>query len=212
VISHAPPIQSADNPVSATLAILAGGEGSRMGRPKADLRVNGVPLLEYLHRRIAWLGPTLLVTAPGRERPPGADQFDREVTDSVSGAGPLRGILTALENATTSLLLVAAIDMPHVARTHLLWLAQRLRAAPEAAGFLCSRTVGQVEPLPCALRVATATPQVRDALNAGRRSLRSLLDLPGFNLVDVPTDWPEDVWTNLNEPQAWGAFLEDQID
>ena len=31
-----------------TLAILAGGAGSRMGMPKAELRIGGRPILEHL--------------------------------------------------------------------------------------------------------------------------------------------------------------------
>jgi hypothetical protein len=55
--------------------------------------------------------------------------------------------------------------------------------------------------------VQAATPHVRAALDAGRRSVRSLLDVPGFHAVDVPADWGGDVWTNLNDPAAWDAFV-----
>src|SRR5438552_17571218 len=82
-----------------TRAILAGGEGSRMGKPKALLEINGRPILAYLLEQFAWPGPTLLVTAPGREKPPGHELFSREVVDPVAGEGPLRGILTALEGS-----------------------------------------------------------------------------------------------------------------
>src|SRR6478609_398221 len=43
-----------------TLAILAGGRGSRMGKPKSHLRLHGRPILEYLLQRLAWPGPKLL--------------------------------------------------------------------------------------------------------------------------------------------------------
>lgn len=199
-------IPPCNDSIPATLAILAGGEGSRMGRPKGELEIHGVPLLEYLYRRLAWPGPTLLVTAPGRERPAGAALFDHEVTDPVSGAGPLQGILTALQFSATPVLLVAAVDMPGVAALHLNWLAERLPEAPAIAGVLCRR--GDVlEPLPCAFRVQSAIPPVRAALDAGRRSIRSLLDAPGFRAIDVPAEWDNDVWTNLNDPAAWDAFV-----
>src|SRR3954469_12653277 len=102
-----------------TLAILAGGEGSRMGRPKGLLRVHGRPVLEYLLERFDWPGPTLLVTAPGRERPPACELFSCEVQDPVAGLGPLRGILTALESARTPLVVVTSVDMPGVGREQL---------------------------------------------------------------------------------------------
>jgi molybdopterin-guanine dinucleotide biosynthesis protein A len=199
-------IQSFNDSISPTLAVLAGGEGSRMGRPKGELHVGGVPLLEYLHRHLAWPGPTLLVTAPGRERPAGAALFDREVSDAVSGAGPLLGILTALENATTPLIVVAAIDMPLVTRRHLDWLVQQLSDMPDRAGAFLRRA-GFLEPFPCAFRSQEALTVVADALDAGRRSVRSLLDVGGFEAVDAPADWGDDVWTNLNDPAAWDAFV-----
>jgi molybdopterin-guanine dinucleotide biosynthesis protein A len=195
----------------ATLAILAGGEGSRMGRPKADLQVHGGPLLSYLHRRFAWSGPTLLVTAPGRERPSGGEAFDCEVTDPLAGAGPLRGILTALEHATTPLLLVAAVDMPRVAQAHLQWLLDRLESRVDLAGLFLRR--GELlEPLPCAFRVDRAIPHARAALDAGRRSIRSLLEAPGFATVGAPAEWDATgVWTNVNDPPAWDAFVRDAM-
>ena len=44
-----------------------------MGQPKGNLHVNGIPLPEHVWRQANWPGPTLLVTAPNRERPPGAE-------------------------------------------------------------------------------------------------------------------------------------------
>ena len=50
-----------------TLAILAGGAGSRMGEPKANLSVRGRPILQYLFERFNWPGPTMLVTTLPRQ-------------------------------------------------------------------------------------------------------------------------------------------------
>src|SRR5688500_10566664 len=105
-----------------TLALLAGGEASRMGRPKGELKIAGRPVLAYLLDTFAWPGPTLLITAPGREHPPGWRRFTGECVDPLPAHGPLRGVLTALEHATTELLAVAAVDMPAVRAAHLAWL------------------------------------------------------------------------------------------
>ena len=103
-------------PHDATLAILAGGEGSRMGMPKAHLTIDGRPILDYLLDEIPWPGPTMLVTAPGREHPPGWKRFTHEVTDPAARQQPLRGVLTALENLATPLLLILTVDMPAIRR------------------------------------------------------------------------------------------------
>src|SRR5262245_51915629 len=113
-----------------TLAILAGGAGSRMGTAKSMLRIGGRPVLEFLLDRLAWRGPTLLVTAPGRERPNGQEAFDHEAVDAVGGEGPLRGILTALEfeplQPAGDPVVFVPLDMLGMQHEPVRWLAEQL--------------------------------------------------------------------------------------
>ena len=190
-----------------TLAILAGGEGSRMGRPKAELRIGDRPILSYLLDRFRWDGPTILVTAPGRERPPGAEGFDREVSDPVTGEGPLRGVLTALEAANTDILVVASCDMPMIEPRQLHWLAERLTAEPAVTPVMLIKQGATVEPLPLAIRRNTLDA-LRAHVKAGNRSLRSLAEIRGARIVAAPEDWPATAWTNLNTPADLVAFLD----
>jgi molybdopterin-guanine dinucleotide biosynthesis protein A len=189
-----------------TLAILAGGEGARMGMPKGELRVGDEPILAYLLRQLAWEGPTMLVTAPGRERPPGRELFDREVVDPVVGQGPLRGVLTALENAGTPIVAVTTVDMPNVGGGDLRWLVARLEDAPNAVGLMLRRGA-ETEPFPGAYWTAAASA-VRAQLDANRLSVRGLTGQAGFGTLPAPRDWDErEVWTNLNRPDDLAAFL-----
>jgi molybdopterin-guanine dinucleotide biosynthesis protein A len=189
-----------------TLAILAGGEGSRMGMPKGELRVGDEPILAYLLRRIAWDGPTMLVTAPGRQRPAGHELFSREVVDPVAGQGPLRGVLTALENATTPRVVVSTVDMPNVRGSELRWLAAQLDDAPNVNGVMLRRGM-ETEPFPAVYRAAAAGA-VRARVEADRLSVRALADHEGFGTLPAPRDWEErEVWTNLNRPEDLAAFL-----
>jgi molybdopterin-guanine dinucleotide biosynthesis protein A len=186
-----------------TLAILAGGEGSRMGFPKAQLEIADQPILEYLLRRFAWPGPTLLVTAPGREHPKGYELFDREAVDPVAGQGPLRGVLTALENAAAKVCVVATVDMPEVSIEQLNWGINHLQERSELRGVMMRRITDgkpQIEPFPLACRTDAAAV-IAQRLTEGRRSVHSLADLPGFAVEDVPAHWSQSVWTNLNRPE-----------
>ncbi len=181
----------------ATLAILAGGESSRMGRAKSLLHVNDRPILEHLLDRFDWPGPTLLITAPGREGPPGAGQFTRECVDPVAGLGPLRGVLTALENAPTPLVAVTAVDMPLVQRDHLDDLIGRVGTS---LALLPARIVDgrrQVEPFPSIFHVGAGEP-VRARLAADERSVVRLIDDTRFVTIDV--NWEPSAWLNLNHP------------
>src|SRR5579862_8121383 len=84
-----------------TLAILAGGNSRRMGFPKSQLKIQNKPILQYLLETLTWPGPTLLITAPGHEHPPAHNLFHTEAIDPTPQQGPLRGILTALQNSQT---------------------------------------------------------------------------------------------------------------
>ena len=185
-----------------TLAILAGGEGSRMGKPKGMLAVCGRPILSYLLERFQWKGPTLLVTAPGREHPPGWKEFDREVVDAVVGEGPLRGVLTALEGSESELTLVTTVDMPEVGREQLIWLAEGIDGA--AQGLLVRRlSSGRIEPFPSIFR-ADAAALIRLRLAEGQGSVQAL---GGCEAMTVPAEWAERIWTNLNRPEDFKKWL-----
>ena len=191
-----------------TLAILAGGAGSRMGGPKANLTVRERPILQYLFERFAWPGPTMLITAPGIEHPPASDLFDREVCDPVAGLGPLRGILTALEHLETKMLIVTTVDMPSITRPHLEWIAARSLEHADQCGILLSRRdeAGEsIEPFPSIYR-AFAKAVIEAQLAQNRRSVHGLLKCEGFVALGAPSDWPTSAWTNLNTPDDLRSF------
>ena len=193
------PSPNADR-TDAALAVLAGGEGSRMGFAKAEMQWRGQPILRALLEQFDWPGPTLLVTAPGREHPTGWDLFSQELVDPSAGEGPLRGLLTALLAVPAPFVVATAVDMPLVRRDHLLWVAAALRARQTTVGVMLRQAdTGQVQPFPCAFSVEAA-PLVQRSLESGRRSLHGLLADPSVVAVDAPSDWPQDVWTNLNTP------------
>ena len=190
-----------------TLAVLAGGEGSRMGRPKGELKLNGRPILEDLLERFAWPGPTLLVTSPGRERPPGSQRFDNEVADPIPAAGPFRGLMTALEVVTTPLLAVVTVDMPHIGPEQIAWLAQHLANEP-LLGVMCTRQADdadQIEPFPLLIR-ASARDWVAGLMAAGIRSTYRLSQTDLVKAMLAPRQWPATTWMNLNRPEDLTAF------
>jgi molybdopterin-guanine dinucleotide biosynthesis protein A len=190
------------------LAVLAGGEGSRMGTPKGFLRIQNRPILDYLIDRLAWPGPLWLITAPGHEHPPGWERFDRELVDPVAGLGPLRGVLTALEQLDRAELIITTVDMPQVTTGALRWMVEQLRSRPEIVGMMCHRdcTTGQqAEPFPLAVRKA-ADLLIRQRLENGQLSVHRLLEEPSFISISPPPDWPSNLWLNLNTAADLQAF------
>jgi molybdopterin-guanine dinucleotide biosynthesis protein A len=197
-----------------SLAILAGGEGTRMGMPKALLEIQGQPILRYLLDRFAWPGPTLLVTAPGHENPPGSERFSREAVDPVAGEGPLRGILTALAASETPRVLIATVDMPEIGMEQLSRLVDALTVHPESVGIMFRRREEDqpVEPFPSIFR-SDAARLIEARLATKNRSVHSLVSggggggVVGVVALACPTEWPPGVWTNLNRPEELRMWL-----
>jgi molybdopterin-guanine dinucleotide biosynthesis protein A len=182
-----------------TLAVLAGGRGERMGGPKSRLQIGGVAILQYLFKRLQWPGPTLLVTGIGNEQPPGNELFNREVTDAVAGEGPLRGVLTAIDAATTERVVAVTVDMPGITRGQIEWLLDQTRDAEVGMTSRIIDGVVRIEPFPCVLRT-TAREQIEQRLKAGRRSVHGLGEDAGA-VFAAPALWRQEVWTNLNRPE-----------
>jgi molybdopterin-guanine dinucleotide biosynthesis protein A len=193
-----------------TLAVLAGGEGQRMGQPKAALNLQGQPILEYLLDRFGWSGPTLLVASPGREHPPGYPRFTREVVDAIPGQGPLYGLFTALSNLDTPIMLATTVDMPAIGPPQLHWLLHQIQSRPEALGIMLERRTpeaARIEPFPCIFR-ASAKSLIADHLASGSRSVHSLTQKKeGISTLTAPAEWAPLVWTNLNSPGDLQSFL-----
>jgi molybdopterin-guanine dinucleotide biosynthesis protein A len=184
-----------------TLAILAGGAGTRMGFPKAWLQLLGRPILQYLHESLLWPGPTMLVTVPNRRRPPGFELFQSEVVDPAE-EGPLGGVLTAMQHSLTPQTLVIPVDMPQLRVEHLQWFADSLEAHKTLLGIMARRTVDgadYIEPLPLCCR-PNAREVIAGQIRDGGYSVRILSRHPLFAAEPVPSHWPAQVWTNLNYP------------
>lgn len=179
-----------------------------MGGPKAKLVVGGKPILEWLLDRIMWRGPTMLVFAPGVEAAVGTEGFDYCVSDAVENEGPMRGILTALENLRTEMVVVTTVDMPGVSRAKLEWMVGKLAARENVLGLMCCVKADgreRVEPFPAVFRVG-AREVIGQWLGERRRSVRELAKEKGFGIVQAPEDWGVETWMNLNTPAEFAAF------
>ena len=203
-----PASTSSDDLSDVALAVLAGGEGSRMGRPKIELTLGGQPILHALLDRFDWPGPTVLSAAAGHASAPGAERFDRIIRDRRAGQGPLQGLHDVLADSPAPHVVVTAVDMPFVRREQLAWLAAALKSRCDATGLMLARPLpggARVEPLPSAFRASFA-PVIARLLRDDRRSLHGLAAEPAVHTVAPPDDWPGETWTNLNTPADLSDF------
>ena len=156
-----------------TVAILVGGYGSRMGGiDKASLELDGKPLLDRILDAVTPLASEILVVA-NDDRLVGDQRFT-VLHDLEPHAGVLPALLTALDAASSPLLLLLACDMPFVDR-NVVGLLLDLAATHDAV-------MPYVQSFPQAMhavyRVAPCREAVRNLLadEAGGRRMISFLD------------------------------------
>jgi len=162
-------------------ALLAGGRSSRMGRDKATLAWDGVPLAE---RVAAALGQCVervrVVVRPGGAAPAGLERIE----DAHAVRAPLVGLCAALRACETSAVLVTACDMPELAPELLLGL---LALVPVQGGADVIAPLGPHGPEPLlAVYRPRLVPEIERRIAADRLGLRDLLGAVDTLFVPEP--------------------------
>jgi molybdopterin-guanine dinucleotide biosynthesis protein A len=159
------------------IAIVAGGQSSRMGIDKSFAEVLGRPLIEHVLAQAAGLGrETFIVTnSPERYAYLGVPL----VPDALPGVGALGGLYTALRSATRPHVLCWACDLPFVVRPLIDYL---LGLAPTADAIV-PRLAGEAEPFRGIYARACAEP-IRAMLDAGQRRVVSFFSAVRVRYVD----------------------------
>jgi molybdenum cofactor guanylyltransferase len=199
-----------------SVLILAGGLSRRMGRDKAWLEFDGVPLVEHVARRVLPLASELVFSINN------PDRFDpllrslpiraQLIADQESGHGPLAGIAAGLGAASHDLVLVLAVDMPFVHVGLLSYMASLASHYQAIVPTIPERQSGESRPEPLhAFYRQSCLPAIRTRLETGHRQVVSFL-------ADVATRWvlPDDIarfdpsfasFRNLNSPADWDSAV-----
>jgi molybdenum cofactor guanylyltransferase len=145
--------------------VLAGGESSRMGRDKALLEVDGVPMIVRTARLIGSVaGQPIVVGSPKTYERLGL----RAIRDDWPGAGPLGAIATALRASECRWNLVVACDLPYLTEE---WLEFLIGCADiSAVDVLLPMNDAGPEPL-CAMYNKSCEAAVWLALDRGVRKV-----------------------------------------
>lgn len=165
-------------------AVLTGGAGRRMGRPKAWIPLDGATMAERVADTLAESGcaPVVLVGLPPGGHPP--QLRHRLVGDALAGEGPLVGLMTALRAASAdgaAGVVVAACDLP--------WLdvgsVGRVLERAAAADVRSVVVVRAGHAVPLGWWAAAALPDVEALVAGGSRAWRAVLTLPGVVTVAI---------------------------
>ncbi len=162
--------------MDATGFVTAGGRSSRMGTDKAWLELGGQSMIE---RVIAALAPVTSSVAIIANDPAYARLGLPAFADTNRGIGPLEAIRTALANASTPRVVLAACDLPFVTSEFFAFLLE-LEGSHQAVVPLSREEL--LEPL-CGVYSREALEQVTELIASGERKVSRLFDKVPARLV-----------------------------
>lgn len=170
--------------------ILVGGRSSRFGSDKALFEIDGRAMV--LRVADALRPHVVTVTLVGHSA-----EYENLglplIPDLVEGAGPLGGIVSALEHAKAPRCLVVGCDMPLLASAPLALLLKK--AASANVDALVPRTPdGRLQPL-CAVYAKRAREPLSQALRAGERKITNALARVNWRQFRVNDPTP---FSNIN--------------
>lgn len=161
-----------------TGVVLAGGGSTRMGRDKAGVLIDGVPMGRIAVTALVGAGVDPVAVVGGRE------SFGVEhLPDAIEGAGPLGGIRTAMRAYPDQTLVVLPCDLPRIDARAVLQLLGAAAEHPDAPLVLA--TVDGDLSWPIGVWRAGGLGVLGSVFDAGGRSFRTLAPLLRPVLVEL---------------------------
>jgi len=153
-------------------AVLAGGEGKRLGMNKALLTINGSMVLERILLILRNIFPSILLVVQGGDSTLVAmeDEQVRIVSDITPGKGPLVGIYTALMSSPAPYVFVMACDMPYPSPV----LIRRMLSEAPGRDAVVPRRGEYIEPLFAVYR-RDIHDRIRTRIEEGRLKIHELI-------------------------------------
>jgi molybdopterin-guanine dinucleotide biosynthesis protein A len=182
----------------ATLIVLAGGKGMRMGADKAGLPVPGGTLLGRVLRQIDGLFDEVIVSfSKGQAvEAPGC----RTVEDAAPGQGPLAGILAGLKAARNETCAVLACDIPEI---DVGFLTGLVTSAGDCDVVVPVSPAGHFEPLFAVYR-RSVIPEIESLIRKSEFSILPLFDRCRTRAVKMKdSGWLR----NLNTRKDYETYL-----
>ncbi len=167
--------------------ILAGGRGKRFKGNKALLKVGGKWVIDIQIEELNPLFEEFLIVTNSEDYGP-VNFLEREgvrvIEETVSGQGPLGGILSGLEASRYDKNFVIACDMPFVRRNAVSYVLKRLDGSD--CDVCVPQTPKGLEPLFAAYR-KTCIPAIKEEIKSGN------LKVTGFmhRVVVCEISWEE---------------------
>jgi molybdopterin-guanine dinucleotide biosynthesis protein A len=184
------------SPADVTIAVLVGGQSTRMGRDKAGIchPLSGT-YVEHVVSVAQRVASEVVLLGPSVSRPH-ALRYLPIWPDSVPGAGPLAGLCSALTRSRARWVLLLSCDLPLLDEGVLSRLLAARTETVDAIAFQC-HSCPPAHHTCCTLYHQRLLPVVHRELLRGKRSLQAVLRCA--RLVSLPPNEREaQQLTNVN--------------
>lgn len=177
--------------------ILAGGKSSRFGENKALYNYDGMPLVQRVVETVRSVIPQIGIIA---NQPDLYAFLGLPVhTDIIPGLGPLGGIYTALHNASTQYVFIAACDMPDISPR----IIEYMITVKDNHDVTIPWNDGFYEPLH-AIYSRSCLPVIEDVIGRDERRVSAFLEIEAVATRKVlpeeisPLADPATIFRNIN--------------
>lgn len=181
-----------------SVAVLAGGQSSRMGTDKSFVQLNGKPLIQHVLETVRLLSVpiTLITNDPEPYRAFGLPIF----SDIFPEKGSLGGLYTAISYSSTPYTLCIACDMPFLNQALLLYLMRQC----EGFDAVVPRIGGRPQPIHAVYGGGCLSP-IKRQIEEGQLRVRELYPRIKCRFVDddelKQIDPELKSFTNINTPE-----------
>ncbi len=191
-------------------AILAGGAGRRMGKPKAYLESGGKYFFEIIAKSLEKAAGEILIVTSNDINLPRVPPNVSVVTDLISGVGPLGGIYTALTHASGGGVFICGVDMPLLSPDFVEYLFDVFESDSRSdLDLVIPRAGGRTHPL-CAVYRKGAAETVGRLIGAGERKALNVVGSLKAKIVPEAKIESEggckDSLVNINTPGDLESF------
>ncbi|HDP96645.1 MAG TPA: molybdenum cofactor guanylyltransferase [Euryarchaeota archaeon] len=187
------------------LVILAGGESSRFGCPKALFQFNGRPMIGIVIEALGSLSKKVVVAVAPGESGGFSDLLGNGVTvseDSEKFRGPIFGLSNAMKAVAEDITIVVPCDMPHISPALFELLLECMGEHQASVPILN----GYPEPMISVYRSEPLKYAISEALRSGETRFSSILD--HLDYIEVSEEFilsksiDKTTFTNLNRPRS----------
>lgn len=180
--------------------VLCGGRSTRMQQDKSAITYHGKPQWQYLAELLQGFLPEVYLSCRAEQLYPG---WDKVIIDSVEGAGPSAGLLSAHAFAPGVSWLVLACDLPLISPRSVDYLLQHRQPQKAATAFL-SPFNNMPEPL-IAIWEPAGLAQLEKDFGEGKTCPRKTLNYTDTAILHNPF---ADEQFNANTPEEMHAALQ----